>query len=94
MKGWTEALMAKPDAMLRQRSIIQLACAAVHAFNGESSAQWAALEQHESHLLQQALDGMSAHLLALHLQFGHVSYIAPQTYMYLLHAWRQSLMVC
>ena len=54
--------MAKPDAMLRQRSIIQLACAAVHAFSGESSAQWAALEQHEAKLLQQALDGKPAQI--------------------------------
>lgn len=59
VKGWTDALMAKPDAMLRQRSIIQLACAAVHAIIGSSSAQWAALEQHEADLLQQALDGTS-----------------------------------
>lgn len=49
--------MTKPDAMLRHRSIIQLACAAVHVFNGDSSAQWAALEQHEAKLLQHALDG-------------------------------------
>lgn len=64
MKGWTHALVAKPDAMLRQRSIIQLACAAVHAFSEDSSAQWAELEQHEAELLQQALDGKVAQVCA------------------------------
>ena len=43
VKGWADALMAKSDVMLRQRGIIQLACAAVHALTGESSANWAAL---------------------------------------------------
>lgn len=43
VKGWADALMAKPDVMLRQRGIIQLACAAVHALTGESSANQAAL---------------------------------------------------
>lgn len=49
--------MAKPDAMLRQRSIIQLACAAGHALNGDSAAHWEALERQEQSLLQAALDG-------------------------------------
>ena len=43
VKGWADALMAKSDVMLRQRGIIQLACAAVHALTGESSANQAAL---------------------------------------------------
>ncbi len=43
VKGWADALMAKPDVMLRQQGIIQLACAAVHALTGESSANRAAL---------------------------------------------------
>ncbi len=58
VKGWADALSAKPDVMLRQRGIIQLACAAVHALTGESSANWAALETQEQQLLQHALDGM------------------------------------
>ena len=58
VKGWADALMAKSDVMLRQRGIIQLACAAVHALTGESSANWAALESQEQQLLQHALDGM------------------------------------
>ena len=58
VKGWADALMAKSDVMLRQRGIIQLACAAVHALTGESSANWAALEAQEHQLLQHALDGM------------------------------------
>ncbi|KAL3161558.1 hypothetical protein ABBQ32_010425 [Trebouxia sp. C0010 RCD-2024] len=62
IKGWTDALTAKPDAMLRQRSIVQLASAAVHALRGDSSAGWAAMELHEANLLTQALDG--SHTLA------------------------------
>lgn len=58
VKGWADALMTKPDVMLRQRGIIQLACAAVHASTGEPSANWAALESQEQQLLQHALDGM------------------------------------
>jgi hypothetical protein len=58
VKGWADALMAKPDVMLRQRGIIQLACAAVRALTGESSANWAALETQEQQLLQHALDGV------------------------------------
>ncbi|DBA79608.1 TPA: hypothetical protein ACH3X1_008295 [Trebouxia sp. C0004] len=57
VKAWADALMAKPDVMLRQRGIIQLACAAVHALTPESSANWAALETQEQQLLQHALDG-------------------------------------
>ena len=49
--------MVKPAAMLKHRSIIQLACAAVHAFNGKSAAHWEAIERQEQSLLQQALDG-------------------------------------
>ena len=50
--------MAKPDVILRQGPVIQLACAAVHALTGPSAANWAALEKQEQQLLQQALDGM------------------------------------
>ena len=58
VKGWTEALSAKPDMLWRQRSIIQLAHAAVHALTGDSSsARWEALERQEQQLLQLALDG-------------------------------------
>ncbi|DBA83451.1 TPA: hypothetical protein ACH3X2_006387 [Trebouxia sp. C0005] len=57
VKGWADALMTKPDVMLRHRGIIQLACAAVHASTGESFANWAALESQEQQLLQHALDG-------------------------------------
>lgn len=61
IKGWTEALMAKPQALFKQRSIIQLACAAVHAFNGDSAQSWDAIEQQEQRLLQLALDGEAAY---------------------------------
>ena len=54
--------MAKPEAMLKHLSIVQLACAAVHAFTGECSAGWEAMEQHEANFLQQALDGKSSHM--------------------------------
>ncbi len=57
--------MAKPDTMLRQRAIIQLACAAVHAFNGKSAAHWEALERQEQQLLQLALDGKLHQLVSL-----------------------------
>ena len=57
IKGWTEALMAEPDAVLRQRSIVQLACAAMHALKGDSAPHWEALEWQEQSLLQVALDG-------------------------------------
>ena len=58
VKGWTEALMDKPDVMLRQKAVIQLACAAVQALTGDSSAPWEAAHLKEQQLLQLALDGM------------------------------------
>lgn len=73
IKGWTDALMAKPDAMLKQRSIIQLACAAVYAIKGSSLARWAALERHEGNLLQQALDSKSNQRRQNVWQLDHVS---------------------
>lgn len=57
VKAWADALMAQPDVMVRQRGIVQLACAAVHALMGASSANWVALETQEQQLLQHALDG-------------------------------------
>ncbi|KAL3161673.1 hypothetical protein ABBQ38_008774 [Trebouxia sp. C0009 RCD-2024] len=76
IKGWTDALTAKPDAMLRQRSIVQLACAAVHALSGEASAGWAAMEQHEANLLTHSLDGsntLASAVVDLLKSIGHGS---------------------
>lgn len=58
--------MAKPDVILRQGPVIQLACAAVHALTGPSATNWAALEKQEQQLLQQALDGMTVKCSSCH----------------------------
>ena len=50
--------MADPAAMLKQLSIIQLACAAVHALTGDVASKWAALDRQEQHFMQLALQGM------------------------------------
>ena len=58
--AWCDALAAQPTTMLRQRAILQLAYAAVHALKGEASPDWDALHLQEQQLIAAATQGKLA----------------------------------
>ena len=58
--AWSDALAAQPTAMLRQRALLQLAYAAVHALRGDASSNWDALHLQEQQLTAVAAQGAHA----------------------------------
>ena len=58
--AWSDALAAQPTAMLRQRALLQLAYAAVHALRGDPSSNWDALHLQERQLTAAAAQGVHA----------------------------------
>ena len=62
IRAWVAALMSKPAAMLRQRAILQLACAAVHALHGAGAAEWDALHKREQQLMAASTSGTALRL--------------------------------
>lgn len=65
----SNALAAKPTGMLRQRAILQLAYAAVHAMHKDVSCSWDAVHQQEQELAASAAQG-TTHLLHKQLMEG------------------------
>ena len=58
--AWSDALAAKPTAALRQRTILQLAYAAVHGLKGSASSHWEAMHGQEQQLMACAAQGVAA----------------------------------
>lgn len=60
LMAWSDALAAKPTAALRQRSILQLAYAAVHGLKGAAFSHRDALHGQEQQLMACAAQGAAA----------------------------------